>query len=160
MTSFKRDVMAAASKRAVLTNQVIRWSEQLRKAMGLSAADVKDALRDGIHWQVGQWVIYPEHRAYEGWHNILEVVPVDVFKATGGRSVGWSNVAHYRLPSSWTARLAGTTTAILPSEADRDRILNAIRTREPACDEPDHEDRSLRSAIIRRLESFLPDSSS
>lgn len=93
---------------------ILAFSEQLRLAMGLTPADVREALRSGHEWPVGFHTVYAAARPWNEWQPHLEV--------QYGRVM-----FHPMDREGWLIRRAGISTEVLPLEDERERILEQVR---------------------------------
>ena len=89
-------------------NKVLAFSAKLQKAMGLSDTNLKRASNAETYWNIGDYTVRPETRAWDGWGIHLEVMP------TGD-------------DDSWTNLSGGTMSIICPPVSIQDEILELIK---------------------------------
>lgn len=123
MNWFREQVHKNSAERWLARQEIIGFSEELQKAMGLDYSEIEYAADNGITWLVGEYTIFAERRPWYDWKALLQVVP-----ATVSPNVGYSNVPG-TLPEDWHFRKEGTATEILPPSEIRADIIRKAKER-------------------------------
>lgn len=125
MTTYKKSLEQAVHKNTTfegddVRSQIVRFSDEMMTAMGLSQADVELACHHQVTWGVGDYIISATSRPWAParWMVILEVRPRS-FPA----EFGFSNVATPPTPDGWHYKMQGTATEILPDAITRRQII-------------------------------------
>lgn len=98
-------------------------SDRLAAAMCLTPENIRDAEREHISWDVGEFTIAARHFCHlDGWYVLLFARPREL------NDPGWNNVPFECNSNDWDYYACGTATAFLPLEHTEAKLMEAINT--------------------------------
>ena len=116
MKSFKKEINEFHKMLLQKENGAIKFSSDLCRALGINKKELEIAVDNNLSYRIDGYVISAVCRCYNnGWENLLQAVPVDVYDNFSS------------LPADWFHNPKGTATILVPPPLTQAEIIAKVR---------------------------------